>query len=196
MVGAVLGAWSWYDGLQDRRLASEIGSLSTPGAIALGALPPGRPVALAGRVDPAAPAADRGLAIFVRERYGRAGKSTTWRADSASTPAFALLAPDGTVRVVNRDYQLDAPTYDESGVDQIHEVRYKGFRPGDPVLVVGTRSADGVSAERLFGGTREEYLSLLAERAAWSEAVARWSVALGLAPLLPALSHDGGVAAL
>lgn len=166
--------------------------LQTAGSVR--AVPPGGVVLVAGRIAPESSAPARGLAIYLSERYvsessrdsdGRVRTERTWKEAESFTPPFTLAAPDGPVRIVNDGYAMARPSVDEEGREELGELRFEGFRPGDPALVFGTAAPGGVAAERVFGGTREEFLAWLRENEGFGT---RWGgilLGLGLAGLLP-----------
>jgi len=91
------------------------------------------------------------------KRYER---SCSWETTSRHTPPFALLLPGQQslpVPVVNEDYSLEAPLH----TNMHGSTRYEGFEYGELVLVIGTTSSQGIRAQTVYGGTREDYIRTL-----------------------------------
>lgn len=173
--------------------AASIAGMEPQTAEAVNGAEPGQAVIVAGQIDPETPAPARGLALYRSERYerettrGRRGRNRTsneWNEAESFTPSFVLLTEDGQVSITDESYELDTPTYDEPGENEVGNLRYEGFKPGDSVLVVGKTDNGGMDAESVFGGTREQYVAALRGR---SSSNVRWgSILLGLG-LLPGI---------
>ena len=141
-------------------------------AAALRAMPGGQRVVVMGRIDPVAPPVDeaRGFALYLGEYYST---DSTWEWDYTIAPPFTVLLDDGPAEVLNgcRDahggWSIATPAYNDDCYRLLHlpvteyngdgNDRYRGFKPGDPVLVFGTAQRGGVIASAVSGGDLEEY---------------------------------------
>lgn len=151
-------------------------------AAALRAMPGGQRVVVMGRIDPVAPPVDeaRGFALYLGEYYST---DSTWEWDYTIAPPFTVLLDDGPAEVLNgcRDahggWSIATPAYNDDCYRLLHlpvteyngdgNDRYRGFKPGDPVLVFGTAQRGGVIASAVSGGDLEEYADSVA-RDAWT----------------------------
>jgi hypothetical protein len=155
--------------------SARVASLSPLSAKELAAAADGERVLLVGQVDPGTPVAEigNGLAIYVRERCLRDEGGSSffkWQAESAVLPSFSLVVKDGTVQVSGPQYSLRKPALNEPGKETEGALRYRGFRPGDLVLVDGLAQTGGVNATAVFGGDQAAYVADLKEEA-WTRRV-------------------------
>src|SRR5262249_53577700 len=75
---------------------------------------------------------------------------------------FTLVTAGGPVRIINRHYGIERP----QGEIGLNRVRYVGFQPDDPVIVIGDSGNAGVAARRVFGATRAEFKETLDDQKA------------------------------
>lgn len=156
----------------------------------------GHVVLLVGRVDPLQPVPPGAPAFALFERESERS-DFSWSWEVIHKPAFDLVLPEGSVRVVN------GCRYEEkAGVGQLFEVgynlglrdhcyrlggtltvtypdgglRFRGVGPGDSVSVVGTMSDEEIVASSVFVGSPQEYAASL-QNSHW---IVVLSVALGL----------------
>lgn len=141
-------------------------------------------VLLRGRIEPnlSTRSDAGGLALVERETLRT---DHSWQADLIAHPQFELLLLEGSVRVTNGcsrvgDFSvgrlLNITSTEVSGVDQrcyriggetvrLHDhegsPRYRGFRPGDQVLVAGTVHNGELTAKAVFAGSPEAYAATL-----------------------------------
>lgn len=185
-VAGISGYEAWTSGSQ----AVAVDAATEADAHELGALPKGTLVIVSGTLDPAMEKAARNLSIYVMETYRKDGSRSSsyrWHRDASATPSFAIQTPRGSVRVTDDAYDIDRGVTDEAGEATSGSVRYRGFAPGDQLLVLGSVADGGVDAERLFAGTRAEYRAFLAGESGADFRLAQVSGAagiLGLAALL------------
>ena len=188
-----IGGFLIYQAPGKASLATTIASLDPVSAATIGGATPGEMVVVAGQIDPQTPAARRGLAMYVEEEYvretrrnsnGRRTTSYEWERRETVAPAFTLGAPDGDLRIVIEGYELDTPTFDEKGKNDVGALRYEGFKPGDQVLVVGAATDGGIAAETVFGGTQEQYVAALRTRSANDRRIGMGLLACGALPFL------------
>lgn len=116
----------------------------------------GREVLVEGRVATAAgPAGPGGLLVYVRER--QAPGSEAWAGAERVTLPLTVVVTDGVVLLLPGDYAIEEATVVLEG-----PVRYRGFRPGDLLTIIGTvvegPAGHAVQAEAVFGGTRDDYI--------------------------------------
>lgn len=163
----------------------------------LHASPPGERVVVMGRIDPVIQPVDRarGFALYLGEYFST---ESTWEWDYTIAPPFTVLLEDGPAKVLNgcRDarsgWSIATPAYNDDCYRLVHlpvteyngdgNDRYRGFKPGDPVLVFGTAQAGGVVASAVSGGDLEEYAHT-ATSDAWTRVAigVLWiSIAIGL----------------
>lgn len=142
-----------------------------------------------GTLEGRAPKDTGGLCIWVRDRYLRRG----WTIEGRSTPEFVVVTTGGgRQRVVNSDYSLGEVPSEWAATVREEEppgvttgaLRISGIANGDPVLVIGRRSEQGIVAESVAGLRRATCLDRLAQQEARVAAVQWWSWATFLA-LLP-----------
>jgi hypothetical protein len=125
--------------------------------------PPGKPAFVVGRIDPQTPtvATEDGLALYRVSRYQR---DQRWHPAEVHRPAFTVLTADGSVRIVNQDYPLyGGPVRLDGEVRDGASIRVFGFRPDDPVFVVGTTAEGGIAAQQVLSGTPEVRARTLAD---------------------------------
>ncbi len=160
---------------------------------------PGSRALVAGRIDPRLQPVDRarGFALYFGEFYST---DDTWEWDYTIAPPFTLNVDDGPVEVVNgcRDANsgwtiarpsynndcyplrdLSTTEYNGNGND-----RFRGLKPGDPVVVFGVSERGGIVARAVSGGSLKGYAADV-RRDAWGRALigAVWLV-VALAVLL------------
>lgn len=151
----------------------------------LRAKPPGQRVVVMGRIDPVSQPVDRarGFALYFGEYYST---ESTWEWDYTIAPPFTVLLDDGPAEVLNgcRDarggWSIATPAYNDDCYRLLHlpvteyngdgNDRYRGFKPGDPVLVFGVAQAGGLVASAVSGGDLEEYSDTVASDA-WTRVV-------------------------
>jgi hypothetical protein len=140
-------------GGENARAAQVVAGLSPALALDVERGAPGQRFIVLGQIDPDAPLAEasKGLVMYERERYevsrGSKGRTTrSWKSAGSATPPFRLLTEDGWVEIVSSDYELELPRFEEPGRASDNALRYKGFRPGDSVLVDGVAEGDGLAA--------------------------------------------------
>ncbi len=136
-------------------------------ASALAGAKPGQPVVLPGRIDRRTSKLEWGFAIFDREhfsngppaynRYGGRVNAPTWVPQGRHHPPFTLVTGEGRVPITNGGYAIERARSRE----EIAPDRYAGFRPGDEVLVIGEIDQHGVVAQKIFGGTPDEFQKTL-----------------------------------
>jgi len=163
----------------------------------LRATPPGQRVVIMGRIDPVDQPVDRarGFALYFGEYYST---DSTWEWDYTIAPPFTVLLEDGPTEVLNgcRDahggWSIATPAYNDDCYKLLHlpvteyngdgNDRYRGFKPGDPVLVFGVAQAGGMVASAVSGGDLEEYADTVASNAWTRMAIgALWvTIAIGL----------------
>ena len=161
--------------------------------------PPGQRVVVAGRIDPRLLPMDRsrGFVLYFGEYYST---ESTWEWDYTVAQPFTAILDDGPVEVVNgcgdanagwtiaragfnddcyRLLDLPVTEYNGDGND-----RFRGFKPGDPVVVFGVTRAGGINATAVSGGTLHAYAADV-RRDAWGRVfIACVWLALALAALL------------
>ena len=128
----------------------------------------GQAVLLRGRIEPQTSDLEWGFAVFDREhltpgilwnRYG-ARPTSTWLRQRGHHPPFTLVTSEGRISIVNGGYAIERPRSRQ----QITPERYAGFKPEDEVLVAGAIDKGGVIADRVFGGTPDEFRKTLLMR--------------------------------
>lgn len=162
-----------------------------------GAEPAGRRSLITGRIDPRLAAVDksRGFVLYVGEYYST---EDTWEWDYTMAPPFTVVTPDGPVEIVNgcqdanAGWTIAAPAYNDDCYKLAHlpvteyngdgNDRFRGFKPGDPVVVFGVTDGEGIAARAVSGGSVEE-LAAEFERDGWTR-VATTTVWLGLGTAL------------
>ena len=128
----------------------------------------GREVLVEGRISPRNPALLRDFVAYVEEEYRRTGnrRRREWVEDEQRVPPLVLDVADGAIALDNHPYEIESPPHlwqetDERGANTGR--RYRGFRVGDVVLVVGTLVSEGeevvLQAHWIRGGTRADYLA-------------------------------------
>lgn len=127
----------------------------------------GQSVVLEGRIVAEASDVNWGFAIFDREhlnpgpilwgRFGGRRGPSSWGPSGSHHPPFTLVTGKERVLVLNRHYTIEQPR----SVRDFGQDRYVGFMPQDKVLVIGEFKKGGVVADRVFGGTPEEFRKTL-----------------------------------
>lgn len=132
--------------------------------------PAGERAILEGRIAAGTPLLQGGFVAWLREGYGRnAGSSKGWNVIGGETQPMTIDTASGPVRILNAGYALDnavlpwehetreesAPTFTDGSV------RISGLLPGGTVMVLGTRTAEGLNAESITGMDRKTYLEKL-----------------------------------
>jgi hypothetical protein len=145
---------------------ARIEGLAVSGAVALDHAAAGREVLLEGRISTAQPALFRDFVAYDRSERRRTENDTeSWSRKERKRPSLLIDSADGTTRVVNDTYELPSSTaiwLDSRATDYI-ETQYKGLVAGDAVVIVGRTAPGGIDAELVTPGTRQSYLSALAE---------------------------------
>ena len=153
----------------------------------------GRAVVLRGQIDQQTLASYWGLALYYCEqfdappqtnRFGGRSLSPRWVRCESFRPPFILVTNGERVPIINGHYAIEQP----SAVRELGRFRCAGFRPGDEVLVIGNTAKGGISAGKVFGGTRAEFWKTLEEQRALIVVERRMGLLLmGLGLLLLAL---------
>jgi hypothetical protein len=159
---ALLLIWRTYDP------AAAVRDLLRPTTSWLEDAPAGRTVLIEAQISPRNPPQAENLVSYRREelRRGRDDDDLEWSVIERVTPPFLLDLPSGTIQILNSDYILERTS---QIIDLPNGERLYGFKAGDQVVVIGdtasSRQGPALVAERVVGGTREEYLVYLAEQA-------------------------------
>lgn len=181
LLSGVIGVALLYDVPAYAARAARAERLQPISAAALADSTPGREVLLEGQVGNRTPAVYRSFVAYVREEYrssqfGWLGgdSSERWEEVERVTPPLVVALADGEARIANRDYLFDTTAFTFREAEPTltdGAVQSRGYRVGDPALVVGTVVVDGdqraVEAEFIYAGTRTAYLAemrLLARR--------------------------------
>lgn len=167
------GALAFLAAGQARAEAARAERLTPLSAAAIDASQPGREALVEGRVSPRNRPRFQGFVAYLREEYRGTddeGKET-WVQDERHTPPLLLDLADGVVALAGEPYALDSPPrgWQEpgplhwSGVAGGGTKRYRGFRAGDTAMAIGAlvvgREGPELQAERLYGGTRADYIA-------------------------------------
>jgi hypothetical protein len=179
-VGAIVGL---FGARQAQAHVARIESLRPLSAAALDEQASGADALVEGVVSPRNPAVFRNFVAYVREELDVAtdrdgDRGETWRPDGRETPRLVLEA-GGVVLVGNESYSIarghetwyDQATLGFNDRPRDGSKRYHGLVAGRPVVAFGTvvEGLEGqeLSAQTLYGGTREEYLASQREAAAF-----------------------------
>ncbi|HWB02149.1 MAG TPA: hypothetical protein VG796_03930 [Verrucomicrobiales bacterium] len=132
--------------------------------------PDGGKTILEGRIAAGTPLLQGGFVAWLREGYGRnAGSSKGWNVIGGETQPMTIDTASGPVRILNAGFALDNAvlpweheTREESApAFTAGSVRISGLIPGGTVMVLGTRTNDGLNAESITGMDRKTYLEKL-----------------------------------
>ncbi|MFP4440643.1 MAG: hypothetical protein ACLFVO_25695 [Chloroflexaceae bacterium] len=170
--GAVAGGLILV-GRNAAREAARVAQLSPLSATVLEDSPPGRAALIEGRISERNQQRLREFVVYVREEYRGSDDDgdPKWSEDERVTPPLLIELADGRVQIENADYRLErAPvTWQEdtalrwNGISGEGTKRYTGFVAGDPVTAMGTvvqgREGRALNAERLYGGSRADYIA-------------------------------------
>jgi hypothetical protein len=179
-VGAIVGLFGTR---QAQAHVALIESLSPLSAAALDEQPSGANALVEGVVSPRNRAVFRNFVAYVREELdvttdSDGDRSESWRSDGRETPRLVIEA-NGIVLVGNQSYSIarghetwyDGATLGFNDRPRDGSQRYHGLLAGRPVVAFGTvvEGPEGkeLSAQALFGGTREEYLASQREATAF-----------------------------
>lgn len=172
VVGLAIAGMETYGGWSDARTAARLDGALPAEVRTFRTAPRGTPVVAEGIVQPGMERLARGLSIYTMETYRKAYSSSdtqstsSWHEDDRHTPAFSVITASGVVKVVDTGYEIDRGALHEEGETTWHARRFRGFAPGDSVLVFGTVGEGGIDADHLFAGTRDEYRAFLTEGSA------------------------------
>ena len=134
---------------------------------------PGREVLVEGRVSARNRALFQGFVAYVREEYRGSDDDhkDKWSEDERRTPPLLIDLAGGVVTLADDQYDLDSPPHawqepgalTWNGFTGEGTKRYRGFQAGDPAMAIGTlvlgREGVELRAERLYGGTRADYIA-------------------------------------
>jgi hypothetical protein len=172
-IGLVLGlagfvVWHFAPGMVAAEHARLV-ALPSPDPIMLTDLPAGLEVLIEGEIATDQPAVFRDFVAYVKEEEQRdqreRERSGNWKVVERVTPPLQVIAGDGSVRVVNADYQIlfAATRWRDSA--RIIDTSYSGLVAGDAVFVRGRVATGGVEAIAVGSGTRASYLATIAGNA-------------------------------
>jgi hypothetical protein len=170
--GAVAGGLILL-GRDAAREAARVAQLSPLSATVLEDSPPGQAALIEGRISERNRQRLREFVVYVREEYRGSDDDgdPKWSEDKRVTPPLLIELADGRVQIENADYRLErAPvTWQEdtalwwNGISGEGTKRYTGFVAGDSVTAIGTvvqgREGRALKAERLYGGSRADYIA-------------------------------------
>jgi hypothetical protein len=178
LIGLLLGiagftVWYFVPGIVAAEHA-RLEALPSPDAISLSDTPAGREVIVEGRIAPDQPVRFRNFVAYVKEEEQRDKKERertgNWKVvETATPPLHLIVGDDGSVRVVNANYNVIFAKTQWRDEAQIIDTHYSGLVAGEAVFVRGTTAGGGLEAVTVGSGTRASYLAQVAGNAgvAW-----------------------------
>jgi hypothetical protein len=135
----------------------------------------GANILITGSLEASGQQADVGdLLIYLAEEWhvryndseGFEGWEGSWSKVETVVPACAVALSDGNVTLdAGQDTVIDNPLHEfksfvpqnarEVGGIKEGSIRHRGFKAGDEVTIIGTKSAAGIIPSRIFGGDRQ-----------------------------------------
>jgi hypothetical protein len=135
---------------------------------------PEQTVLIEGHINPSTPIQFQDFIAYIRETKGKLG----WSTSEAVTPPLRVDCADGTVQVVNHDYQLDGQTLAAIWQPRtpFSNERFRGIVRGSPVVVIGHilqgRDEISIAANVIAVGHKAEYLAGQRAAATWDNNLA------------------------
>jgi hypothetical protein len=172
LLSGVVGVALLYDVPAYAARAARAERLEPISAAMLADSAPGREVLLEGQVSHHTLNVYRSFVAYVREEYRSelsligGDTSQRWEEVERVTPPLLVALVDGEARIANDDYELDTTAFTFREAEPTltdGAVQSRGYRVGDPALVVGMVVDAGgeraVEAEFIYAGTRAAYLA-------------------------------------